>query len=42
MAVKIFSGRATQYLAERIADAYGELPKDMQDRLARGERGKVG
>ena len=25
-----------------IADAYGELPKDMQDRLARGERGKVG
>ena len=25
-----------------IADAFGELPKDMQDRLARGERGKVG
>lgn len=25
-----------------IADAYGELPRDMQDRLARGERGKVG
>jgi NADH-quinone oxidoreductase subunit C len=25
-----------------IADAYGELPKDMQDRIARGERGKVG
>lgn len=24
MAVKIFSGRATQYLAERIANAYGE------------------
>lgn len=24
MAVKIFSGRATQYLAEKIADAYGE------------------
>jgi NADH-quinone oxidoreductase subunit C len=22
-----------------IADAYGELPKDMQERLARGERG---
>ena len=25
-----------------IAEAYGELPRDMQDRLARGERGKVG
>jgi NADH-quinone oxidoreductase subunit C len=25
-----------------IADAYGELPRDMQERLARGERGKVG
>lgn len=25
-----------------IADAYGELPKDMQERLARGERGNVG
>jgi ribose-phosphate pyrophosphokinase len=24
MAVKLFSGRATQYLAEKIADAYGE------------------
>lgn len=24
MAVKIFSGRATQYLAEKIAHAYGE------------------
>ena len=25
-----------------IAEAYGELPKDMQERLARGERGSVG
>ena len=25
-----------------IADANGELPRDMQERLARGERGKVG
>lgn len=25
-----------------IAEAYGELPQDMQDRLARGERGNVG
>jgi NADH-quinone oxidoreductase subunit C len=25
-----------------IAEAYGELPRDMRDRLARGERGKVG
>ncbi len=24
MAVKIFSGRATTYLAEKIANAYGE------------------
>lgn len=25
-----------------IAEAFGELPKDMQDRLAKGQRGKVG
>lgn len=25
-----------------IAEAYGELPQDMKDRLARGERGNVG
>jgi NADH-quinone oxidoreductase subunit C len=25
-----------------IAEAFGELPRDMQDRLARGQRGKVG
>jgi NADH-quinone oxidoreductase subunit C len=25
-----------------IADAYGELPRDMRERLARGERGSVG
>jgi hypothetical protein len=25
-----------------IADAYGDLPADMKERLARGERGQVG
>ncbi|MBX2945919.1 MAG: ribose-phosphate pyrophosphokinase [Cyclobacteriaceae bacterium] len=38
MAVKLFSGRATTYLAEKIADAYGEsLGKVMYQQFSDGE-----